>query len=457
MFHNFKKLFLFFILIVGGGFLFMQLNKQQSTVGDFSIPEINIKIDELKFEKVPIWYVEDKTTDLVCFSLTFKKAGSAYETTPGLARLLAAMMLEGAGDMDAKSFKEFLLNEQIQLFVTSEVDNFVFVIRTTKAGFEKSIDAIKLILNSIRLAENDLARVKQELILDLEQSQHDPSEVAHDELSLFAYKKHPYIRSNQELIEGTQIASESLLKEHMTNFFAKDNMQMVFVGNIDQDRIKTAVSSIYDMLPDERSPIEVSSVQFDHPGQIKSKFMDIPQTVIDFVLPGISRLNPDSYAIAVWTSALGESSTGSSRFFKEIREKRGLAYDCSLHISNSDALNSIEGSAGIDSGNAEKTIQLLNEEIKQSVDKGLTEDEFLLHQKRIAGIFALSFSSLLSTTNTLTALMNYGFSPSIVKERNRMIKELTLEKVNQLVKEYIHPEKIVFVVVGRENVDDSSK
>ncbi len=53
--------------------------------------------------------------------------------------------------------------------------------------------------------------------------------------------------------------------------------------------------------------------------------LDVPQTVVTFGGPGIARNDPDFMAAYIVNHILGGGSF-SSRLYREVREKRGLAY-----------------------------------------------------------------------------------------------------------------------------------
>ena len=66
-------------------------------------------------------------------------------------------------------------------------------------------------------------------------------------------------------------------------------------------------------------------------GQTHVIDLDVPQTVLRFVGPGLMRHDPDFIAGNVLNHILGGSAF-TSRLFLEVREKRGLAYGVSSSL-----------------------------------------------------------------------------------------------------------------------------
>ena len=54
--------------------------------------------------------------------------------------------------------------------------------------------------------------------------------------------------------------------------------------------------------------------------------LDVPQSTIRFGRPGLKRDDPDFIPSLVAAHVLGGSGNMTSRLFREVREKRGLAY-----------------------------------------------------------------------------------------------------------------------------------
>src|SRR5205085_7254969 len=71
--------------------------------------------------------------------------------------------------------------------------------------------------------------------------------------------------------------------------------------------------------------------------------LDVPQATIRFGLPGIARRDPDYMAGMVVNHILG-GGVFSARLFKEVREKRGLAYSVHSALRTDDHTAIFSGS-----------------------------------------------------------------------------------------------------------------
>ena len=82
-------------------------------------------------KKAEVWFSEDHTVPIIAFSITLP-AGSAYDPAnkAGLASFAAALIDEGAGNMDSRAFQEALADHAIQLRANVERDDMVISVVT---------------------------------------------------------------------------------------------------------------------------------------------------------------------------------------------------------------------------------------------------------------------------------------------------------------------------------------
>ena len=66
----------------------------------------------------------------------------------------------------------------------------------------------------------------------------------------------------------------------------------------------------------------------------------------------------------------------SSRLFKELREKRGLAYEINTHTKKLNDTGAFLVSAGLDNKNVIKSTELIMKELKKIKEKTVGKDEF---------------------------------------------------------------------------------
>ena len=397
-----------------------------------------------------IWFVPTEIP-VVSINITFRHSGDKNCPTalPGLTDLVAALIDEGAGPYDSQGFKKALLEKNINLSISSNKDNFVIAFRTVKENLKAALDLIQAMLTAPHFAEEDMRRVKEQITASLQQSLHMPQPTARETLQKNVYgENHPYYKSIKDRLGVLSGLTSDQLKDYMKKAFTQSNLEIIVCGAVSQDEIVKEIESTFMVLPKGEPLLRPASLPLQNLGKTYPMPMDIPQTLIYFIQPGIPRLDPDIYALLIGMRVLG-SGDFESRLWQEIREKRGLAYFCSADIATSDLANVIMGATATKTESVDEVIGLIKEEWKKILDKGITQAELDFHKKNITGSYPLSFGSTLSIVGTLASYRNDNFPIDYIKTRNSNFEKLTVEDVNKVLRKILNPDLLTFIIVGR--------
>src|SRR5438876_4599750 len=106
---------------------------------------------------------------------------------------------------------------------------------------------------------------------------------------------------------------------------AREFLKIAVVGDIDADSAGRLIDSTFGSLPAKSQRREIADATPQGLGRRIVVDLDVPQAVVTFGGAGIARHDPDFMAAYVVNHILGGCSF-SSRLYREVREKRGLAY-----------------------------------------------------------------------------------------------------------------------------------
>lgn len=405
-----------------------------------------------------IWFVPTEIP-VVSMNITFRHSGdkNSPSSFPGLTDLLAAVLDEGAGPYNSQDFKKALLEKNINLSISSNKDNFIITFRTVKENLKAALDLIQAMLTAPRFEEEDMRRVKEQITASLQQSLHMPQPMARETLQKNVYgENHPYYKSTMKRLEALPGLARDQLRDYMKKAFTQSNLEIIVCGAVNKEEVVKEVESTFGVLPKGETITKPAPIALENLGKTYPVNMNIPQTLIYFVQPGIPRLDPDLYALFVGMRILG-SGEFESRLWQEIREKRGLAYFCTADIATSDLANMVLGATATKTESVEQVIELIKAEWKKIVDKGVTQEELDFHKKNIIGSYPLAFGSTLSIVGTLASYRNDNFPIDYIKTRNANFSKLTVEDVNKTLRRILDPNLLTFIIVGRLPVKTEAK
>ena len=109
--------------------------------------------------------------------------------------------------------------------------------------------------------------------------------------------------------------------------------------------------------------------------------------------------HPDRFALALLDAVLGGGM--SSRLFQEIREKRGLAYAVGSFSALYQDTGEFAVYAGTRPSNAEEVIRLIQAEVEQIAERGVTPEELDRVRQAAAGHLVLGLEATRSRMSRL--------------------------------------------------------
>ncbi|MDE2064840.1 MAG: insulinase family protein, partial [Bradyrhizobium sp.] len=174
--------------------------------------------------------------------------------------------------------------------------------------------------------------------------------------------------------------------------------------------------------------------------------LDVPQTIVTFGGPGIKRNDPDFMAAFVVNHILGGGS--GSRLYRDVREKRGLAYSVSDSLAWMDHSALFIGSTGTRADRAGETVEAISQDIHRIAEDGPTAQELDEAKSYLKGsrLLALDTSSKLAG-----ALLQYQvdhLSIDYLERRNAMVDAVTIDQAKRAAHR-LWDDGLLTVVVGR--------
>ncbi len=368
----------------------------------------------------------------------------------GLANLAAELLTEGT-----KNRKSIEISDEIEfigasLDASAGSDYTTITLSVLKKDINKGFDLFSDILLNPLFLQEEIDR-KRELIKGfLRQREEEPSFLAGRAFKKEVFGEHPYGR----LIEGSvetvdSIKREDLIKFH-SDYFLPNNSILSVVGDLTSEELDALIKKYLS----EWKKTEFPSRVVEKLGSEKKKKIikidkDLTQANIILGNLGISRDNPDYYAVSVMNYILGGGGF-ASRLMQSIRDEMGLAYDVHSFFS----VGKEEGSfqVGIQTKN-ESANAALDEIFKQidRIKKERVSDEELSDAKSyLTGSFPRRLDTNRKIADFLSNVEFYNLGLDYVEKYPVYINSVTKEDVLRVAQKYLDSENYVLVVVANQ-------
>jgi zinc protease len=395
------------------------------------------------------WLVEDYAVPIV--ALDFALSGGAAQDLAdktGTAVLQSGLLDEGAGDLDAEAFQQALDDKAIELSFGAQHDYIDGRLRTLAKNVNTAFDLLALAVNAPRFDPAAVERVRGQIQATIRREANEPNSIAAKAWNAAAFPNHPYGRPLRGTLATVAAITRADLVQSHQRLFNRKVLKIAVVGAISAEHLRPLLDAVFGDLPaaGELAPVAYSRVHGQ--GERIVIDLDIPQATIRFGLTGIARRDPDFVAAFVVNHVLG-GGVFSARLFKEVREKRGLAYSVHSGLASGDHAAIFTGSTSTKNERALESLHVIETEIAKLAVEGPTEDELEKAKKYLMGSYALQFDSSSKIASQLIVIQRDGYDPSFLDERNRLIGAVTVADAKRVAKRLFADQKLLVTIVGR--------
>jgi zinc protease len=401
---------------------------------------------------IEAWLVRDRTLPLIAMEFAF--TGSADQDPadkPGVANMATSLLDEGAGPYDAAAFQNRLESKAIELNFRAGRDFLRGTLRTLKDNRDEAFDYLRLALTQPRFDADAVERTRAQILSRLQRDSVSPNDLASRHWWATAFPGHPYGMPVNGTLESLPTITVDDLKAYTGRVLARDTLKVAIVGDIDAETAGKLLDSTFGALPAKAELKSVPSVAPQGLGHRVVIRLDVPQAVVNFGGPGIARSDPDFMAAYIVNHILGGGSF-SSRLYREVREKRGLAYgvsDSLVWLNHTSLLLGVTATRADATGH---TIEIIEQEIRRLAEEGPTEEEFNKAKTYLKGSFALGLDTSNRIASQLVQMQLDNLGIDYIERRSALIDAVTLADAKRVAKRLLDGGLLVTVVGRPEGV-----
>jgi zinc protease len=398
---------------------------------------------------IELWFVRDDTLPII--SLNFAFDGGASQDPAdraGLAYVTAAMLDEGAGELNAKTFQERLERRAISLSYSADRDTFRGSVRVLSEHREEAFELLRLSLNAPRFDQEAIDRIRASILAAYKRALTNPDEIASLRWFENAFPNHPYgrpVKGDEKSVAGIE---RSMLFEYVKKNLARSNLKIAVVGSIESGELMRLIDQAFAKLPAKADLASIPDAAPQSLGRREVIDLNIPQTTITFGGVGLKRKDPDFMPAFVLNHVLGGGSF-SSRLYREVREKRGLAYSVYSYLATLDRSGLFMGGTSTRNDRAAEALQIIEQEIVRIAKEGPTAEELAQAKSYLTGSYLLHFDTSAKVASQMLEIQLEELGIDYFARRNNMVNAVTAEDVRRAAKRFLTDSKLLVIMVGR--------
>jgi zinc protease len=413
------------------------------------LPANAMKIQKVTSKKgIEAWLVEDHSRPIL--SLQFAFTGGAAQDPDGkagVATFVSGMLDEGSGNLNSEAFQKRMEDLAAKMSVNATHDYIAVSFQTLTENRDASLELLHMALTSPHFTADDAERIREQLIGNLRVEEKDPDKVASLEWFKLAFGSHPYGRPTNGTPESVERITADDLHSYVKRIFARDNLKIAVVGDIDAATLGTVLDRVFADLPAKSDRKPCPDVSWQNASKQRIMQMPNPQSVVQFGFQGLKRRDPDFIPAYILNYVVGGGGF-SSKLMQEVREKRGLAYSVYTYLYPLEHAGIFAGGVATENKGVGQSLDLIKAELERASREGLTPEELRTAKDYLIGSFALRFDTSGKIAAQLLAIQLDDLGIDYIDRRNSEIEAVTVADIKRVAKRLLEPKNLIVTVVG---------
>lgn len=417
-----------------------------------SAPEIQIpEVYEATLNNgIEIYGIENDEVPLVQINMVID-GGQLMEDMDklGAANLMASIMTKGTANKTPEELEEAIDQLGARISVFAGKQSVRISANTLARNYDETLALMEEILLQPRWDENEFELAKQSTISQIRQQEANPNAIASNAYDILIYGKDD-IRAQNTLgtIETVSNLTIDDLKAYYNANISPSVTRLHVVGDISENELVKSLSSL-------DSKWEAKEVKLPELSQPKAPtesqvyFYDVPgakQSVLNIGYPAMPATDEDYYPATVMNYILGGGGF-ASQLTQELREGKGYTYGVRSGFSGNEYDGTFTISSGVRTNVTLESTQLVKE-ILDNHGPGFTEKDLETTKGFLIKSNARAFETAGAKLNMLENISQFELPHDYVKDREAIVRGMTVEKIRQLSEKYLDKNKMIWLVVG---------
>ncbi len=371
---------------------------------------------------------------------------------PGTARLAMDMLDEGTKKRTALQISEELSGLGSSLGTGSDLDMSVVRLNTLKPNLDASLDIFAdVVLNPV-FPEADFKRLQAQTLAGIQREKVTPIQMALRVFPGLLYgKEHAYgnpLTGSGNEASVAKMTAADLVRFHQT-WFKPGNATLVAVGDITLAELQPRLEKLFAAWPSGAVP-EKNIAAVDHKSGPEIYLIDRPGSQQSIVFCGHvapPNANPDELAMQVLNSLLGGDFT--SRINMNLREDKHWTYGAGSFLVDARGQRPFIVYSSVQSDKTADSMREIVKELSQVIsDRPVESAEFEKARNNQVLQLAGQWETGSSVSGSIGDIVRYGYPENHFNTYAERLRKLTTEDANRAGKTLLHPDRLVWVVVG---------
>jgi predicted Zn-dependent peptidase len=415
---------------------------------DIEIPEI----ERVRLANgMQLYLLEDHELPLINISAMIR-VGSVYEPADktGLAAITGTVMRTGGttsmtGDEIDEQLERIAASVETSIGLNSGSAYMSVLKEDIDTGL--SILADVLMNPAFREDKIELAKIRHRSMIARRNDQ--PRSIAVREFVKLIYGPESVYGRHTEYATIGNVSRDDLVAFHK-KFYYPNNVMLAVWGDFDSGQMIRKIREAFrDWNKVDIYVPKVPEVRYEfRPTVNVIRKDDINQSNIFLGHIGGLMNDPDYFALILMNRILGSGFT--SRLFKNVRSRQGLAYSVfGWYSAKYDHPGVFYVGCQTKSETTIKAINAMMKEVEEMTKSEVTDEELALARESYLNKFVFNFDTKGEIVGRLMTYDYFGYPPDFLEKTKENIEKVTKEDVLRVARKHLQPDNLQILCVGR--------
>lgn len=417
---------------------------------------ISVWANDFTVQKLPngqTLVVQENHSNPIVTIDTWVRTGSVDETdaNSGVAHFLEHLFFKGTKKHPVGEFDRILESKGAIINAATSKDFTHYYITIPSQHFDIALDLHADMLTDPQIPRKELEQERKVVLEEISKDLNTPAKQVYNNLNDMMYSHHPYKRKVIGSADVISTIRREEILEFFNNYYAPSNMVTVVVGDVDTTKVIEKITKSFNA-DCKRTVKKHYRKEFPlFTQKRKVEYVDTQSGYMMIGFRGVEISDNETFALDILAEILGGGK--SSKFYRNIKEQKGIAYS----ISASNGSYKDDGifyiSANYTPANVEKLEKAIFDEISYIQKYGVTEEELNIAKKMIEQDTYYARESTSNISSELGYILALTGSSDLYENYVSNIKKVSANDVQRVAQKFLGINKSAISIALPKNME----
>lgn len=365
----------------------------------------------------------------------------------GISHFIEHMFFKGTEKRSSKDIVQQIENVGGQINAYTSKEATCYYIKTLNTHLELSIEILADMIINSKFDDEEIEKEQGVVIEEINMSEDVPEDVLDNNQAKAIFGDNPLSYPILGSIENIKSFNSKKIKEFVKSHYNPLNSVVSVCGKFDEKELMKTLEEHFGLWEGDKNYVP----KYETPILLtKSKYTNkqIEQLHINLALKGLPYAHEKAYSLVLLNNVLGGGA--SSILFQKVREELGLCYTIYSYGQPylGVGINSIY--TGVSKQSAEKALSVINKELKNFAEKGISKELIEINKEKIKANYILGLESTSSRMFSNAKNMLLQNKVKTQEEVIKRINNINSDDINYVLDTCFKPGIISSAYVGQD-------